>query len=244
LDHTYKGEKTEKVNNLNNFLESCFKLLNDKNAMDLFKIMLENYSIDEGIGTKPKNINQDNRNKRTSREFRLNGNIGDFNMGNVILDLGSDVNVFPKKTWETMGEPTLGYSNIQLKLTNQQRVIIIGRLKIPIVDLDNVRTTIDFEVMDMVDESIPFPTLLGIDWAFDNHAIINLKTRKMIFDTGNFKVVAPLYPSDYEIYVEPMHKSVLEDDVNRLYRTTTREKDYVNPTADEVLSWRSINYDM
>jgi hypothetical protein len=244
LDHTYKGEKTEKVSNLKNFLESCFKLLNDKNAMDLFKSMLEKYSIEEGVGTEPKKINQVHRKKRTSREFRLNANIGDFNMGNVILDLGSDVNIFPKKTWEAMGEPTLGYSNIQLKLENQQRVIPIGRLKNTTVDLDGVCTTTDFEVMDMVDESIPFPTLLGIDWAFDNQAIINLKTRKMIFEAGNFRVVAPLDPSDCERYVEPVPDSVLEDDVNQLYRTTAREEDYVNPTADGVLSWRSINSDM
>jgi hypothetical protein len=46
----------------------------------------------------------------TSREFRLNANIGNFNMGVIILDLGSKVNVLPKKTWKCMGEPTLGYS--------------------------------------------------------------------------------------------------------------------------------------
>jgi hypothetical protein len=149
LDHIYKGEKTWKVSNLNNFLESCFKLFNEKNVMDLFKNMLEKYSIEEGIGTKPKKINQVDRKKITRREFRLNENIGDFNMGNVILDLGSDVNIFPKKTWEAMGEPTLGYSNIQLKLANQQRVIPIGRLKNTTVDLDGVRTTTDFEVMDL-----------------------------------------------------------------------------------------------
>jgi hypothetical protein len=112
------------------------------------------------------------------------------------------------------------------------------------VDLDGVRTTTYFEVMDMVDESIPFPTLLGIDWAFDNQAIINLKTRKMIFEVGKFRVVAPLDPSDCEIYVEPMPDNVLEDDVNQLYRTTMREEDYVNRTADGVLSCRSINFDM
>jgi hypothetical protein len=49
----------------------------------------------------------------------LNANIGDFNMRNIILDLGLDVKIFPNKTWEAMGEPTLGYSNIQLKLKNQ-----------------------------------------------------------------------------------------------------------------------------
>ena len=86
----------------------------------------------------------------------MNANILDFNMGNVILDLGSYVNIFPKKTWEAMGEPTLGYSNIQLRLVNQQRVIPIGRLKNKTMDLDGVHNIIDFEVMDMVDEYIPF----------------------------------------------------------------------------------------
>jgi hypothetical protein len=43
--------------------------------------------------------------------------------------------------------------------------------------------------MDMVDESIPFQSLLGIDWAFDNHAIIILNTRNMIFGAGKFRVV-------------------------------------------------------
>jgi hypothetical protein len=53
-------------------------------------------------------------------------------------------------------------------------------------------------------------------WDFDNHAIINLKTRKMIFEAVNFRVVSPLYPSDYDIYVEPVLDSVLEDDVNQV----------------------------
>jgi hypothetical protein len=89
--------------------------------------------------------------------------------------------------------------------------------------------------MDMVDESIPFPTLLGIDWAFDNQVIINLNTRKMIFEDGNFRVVAPLDPSDFERYIEHVPDSVLGDNVNQLYRTTTQEEYYVNPTTNGVL---------
>jgi len=34
---------------------------------------------------------------RTSREFKLNANIEDFSMGDIILHLGSEVNVLPKK---------------------------------------------------------------------------------------------------------------------------------------------------
>jgi hypothetical protein len=56
-------------------------------------------------------------------------------MGDILLDLGSEVNVLPRKTWQCMGEPTLGYSPIQLKLENQHRVLPIGRLKGVIVDV-------------------------------------------------------------------------------------------------------------
>jgi hypothetical protein len=76
--------------------------------MDLFKNMLEKYKIEEGEGTKPKNIDQVHKKKRTRREFTLNSNTRYFSMGNVILDLGSDVNIFPNNNWEAMGEPTLG----------------------------------------------------------------------------------------------------------------------------------------
>lgn len=46
-------------------------------------------------------------NKRTSREMQLMAQIGDFKMDQVALDLGSDANLLPKKTWEFMGKPKL-----------------------------------------------------------------------------------------------------------------------------------------
>jgi len=36
--------------------------------------------------------------KRTNRDFRLSLQIGEYDVDNVILDLGSNVNVFPKNT--------------------------------------------------------------------------------------------------------------------------------------------------
>jgi hypothetical protein len=75
-----------------------------------------------------------------------------------------------------MGEPTMGYSNVQLKLENQHRVLPIGRLKGVIVDLDGVHTKEDFKVIEIVDGTTPYLTFLGLDWTFHNHAIINLKT--------------------------------------------------------------------
>jgi hypothetical protein len=98
-------------------------------------------------------------------------------MGDIILYLGSEVNVLPKKTWEAMGEHTLGYSPIQLKLENKNRVVSIGIFKGIPVDIDGVCTMVDLEFIDTIDNTTPYPTLLGMDWAFDNQAIINLKTR-------------------------------------------------------------------
>jgi hypothetical protein len=67
-----------------------------------------------------------------------------------------------------MGEPTLGYSPVQLKLEKQHRVLPIGRLKGVIVDLYGVSTKANFKVIEIVDDTTPYPTLLSLDWVFDN----------------------------------------------------------------------------
>jgi hypothetical protein len=62
------------------------------------------------------------------------------------------------------------------------------------VDLDSLCTMEYFELIDTVDNTTPYPTLLGLDLAFDNQAIINLKTWKMIFESGYYRFIAPLDP--------------------------------------------------
>jgi hypothetical protein len=106
------------------------------------------------------------------------------------------------------------------------------------IDLDGVRTKADFKVIKIVDGTTPYPTLLGLDWAFDNQAIINLKTEKMTFESSEYMVIAPLDPSKAERFVELTCLDL--EEINQLYRTTARTEDYINPTVDGVLSWRSI----
>jgi hypothetical protein len=67
-----------------------------------------------------------------------------------------------------MGEPTLGYSHVQLKLENQHRVLPIGILKGVTADLDGVCTKVDFKVIEIMDDTTPYLPLLGLDWAFEN----------------------------------------------------------------------------
>jgi hypothetical protein len=113
-----------------------------------------------------------------------------------------------------MGEPQLGLSPIHLKLENQHRVAPIGSLKrIPI---DGVRTMEKFEFIDIVDNTSPYLALLGLDWDFDNQAIINLKTRKMIFQSGEYRFIEPLDPLEGGRYVEPTTDNILTEYVNQL----------------------------
>jgi hypothetical protein len=137
-------------------------------------------------------------------------------MGDIILDLGSKVNVLPKKTWQCMGEPTLGYSLVQLKLENKHKVLPIGRLKEVTVDLDGVHTKDDFKVIEIVDDTTPYPTFLNLDWAFDNQTILNLKTQKMTFKSGEYRVITPLDPSEGERFIEPTFLYL--EEISQLYR--------------------------
>ena len=76
-----------------------------------------------------------------------------------------------------MGKPTLEWSPIQLRLANQQKIVPLGRFPNVPVDIDGVCTVADFEVIEIIDDSNPYPALLGIEWALDNDAVINLKKR-------------------------------------------------------------------
>ena len=42
---------------------------------------------------------------KIEKEMRMNVQIGDYDVYSVILDLGSDVNILTKKTWDKMGKP-------------------------------------------------------------------------------------------------------------------------------------------
>jgi hypothetical protein len=199
--------------------------------------MIDHCTQGKEVPTENKVVNQLLRKKRTNGEFRFSAQIGEYDIDNVILDLGSDVNMLPKKTWEMMGKPKLVWSPIQLRLENQYKIVPIGRLTGIPVNIDGVCSVTDFEVIEIVDDNQPYPTLMGLEWAFDNQAIINMKRREMIFEVGELKVIAPLDPKEGRRYIEPTKG----DEIDNLYNMTVRMDDYVNPTIDGALSWRSIS---
>ncbi|WP_160144215.1 retropepsin-like aspartic protease, partial [Parafrankia sp. Ea1.12] len=119
------------------------------------------------------------RRRRTGKEFRLDAQIDGYDIKDVMLDLGSDVNIMPNKSWEAMGKPKLVYSPIQLRMANQYCILEVGRLEDVEIDLAGVKTYADFEVIEIMGDKDPYPALLGIDWAYENYGIIYLKKETM-----------------------------------------------------------------
>jgi hypothetical protein len=160
------------------------------------------------------------RKRRTGREFRLNAHIDDYEIKDVMLDLGSDVNIFPKKTWEAMGKPKLVYSPIQLRMENQYCIFPVGRLQNVEVDLVGVKTIVDFEVIEIMGEKDPYPSLLGIDWAYENYVVIDLKKETMTFESDGMKVTQPLDPYQGPRYTEPVDDNMEPYVLDQLYNMT------------------------
>jgi len=186
-------------------------------------------------------VKQVSQKKRTSQEFRINAQIGEYDIDNIVLDLGSNVNVIPKRTWELMGNPKLVWSPIALKLANQQKIIPFGRLELVWIDIEGVRSIAAFEVIEIVYDSIPYPALLGYEWAFENLSIVNLKKRQLVLEQGDLRVIAPLDPKDGRRYVETIKGGMVDEGIDSLYKVTARTKDYINSTIDGNLSWRRIS---
>ena len=64
------------------------------------------------------------------------------------------------------------------------------------MDIDGVRTFAYFEVIEIVDDNYPYLALLGIDWAFNNSTVVDLKKRCMKFERNGLRVISPLYPDE------------------------------------------------
>lgn len=113
----------------------------------------------------------------------------------------------------------------------------MGRLHVVIVDIEGVQTIVDFIVIEIVDYSKPYPALLGLDWAFDNLAIINLKKIQMVFKRDDMRVIIPLAPSEGLRYTELVRDEHYDLDVDNIYHIVVKEEDWINLIADGKLGW-------
>jgi hypothetical protein len=72
------------VSTIKGFLQSCVKLLNDPSSVKILQNILKICSIEIDGKLEQKSVNNLQTRRRTSREFRLNANIGDFNMEETV----------------------------------------------------------------------------------------------------------------------------------------------------------------
>lgn len=72
------------------------KLLRDQNAVEEIKDLIDSCASKEKTWSEMHPDNNLHQQKRTGREMRLNTHIGEYEMDQIILDLGYDVNVLMK----------------------------------------------------------------------------------------------------------------------------------------------------
>ena len=105
-------------------------------------------------------------------------------------------------------------------MENQQKIVPMGRLQGITVDIEGESTLVDFELIEIVEDSNRYPALLGIDWAIDMNGVINLKKDKMIFQKKSLRVVIPLDPAEGSWYTEPVRDYESDDDLDYIYKIT------------------------
>ena len=80
----------KKVSILNHFFKSCLALVKDEDALEELSTLIK----EPHTSIQPKkNVNCLYKRTKTSRELRMNAQIGDYDMDFIILNFGADVNI-------------------------------------------------------------------------------------------------------------------------------------------------------
>jgi len=109
------------------------------------------------------------------------------------------------------------------------------------VDVVGVITHVDFKVIGIMGDKDPYPTLLEIDWAFENYAIIDFKKELMNFEVEGVSVIQPLDPYEGLRFIEPTNDREEPGMLDQMYRLRTGiREDYINLMDKGSIKWQSI----
>ena len=106
------------IGSVHSFLRSCLKLVRNEQAIIEPQRIVDQCQPSSSMSSTQCAVHNISGHTGTGREMRLTAQLGEFEMDEVILDLGSDVNVLTKQTWEQMGSPKLVRLPIHLRLAN------------------------------------------------------------------------------------------------------------------------------
>ena len=87
----------------------------------------------------------------------------------------------------------------------------------------------------------PYPTLLGIDWAFENYTVIDPKWKTIIFEVDKVQFIQLLDPYQGLMFTELVDDREEPNLLDLMYHLTIGKIEYyINPTTYGSTLWRSI----
>ena len=93
-------DEDELVGSVQSFLRSCLKLVRNEQAIGELQRIIDQCQPSSPVSSAQHAVHSIRGHTRIGREMRLTAQVGEFEMDKVILDLGSEVNVLTKQTWE------------------------------------------------------------------------------------------------------------------------------------------------
>ena len=96
-------------------------------------------------------------------------------------------------------------------------------------------------MINIVDDKKTYPALFGIDSTINNHNIINFKKIILSFKYLEIRVVVPIDPLKGQRYVKLVNSEGKGNYLDQLYNVMSSRDNYINPTTDGNLSWRSLS---
>jgi hypothetical protein len=125
---------------------------------------------------------------------------------------------------------TLNY----LKLANQILIEPIDILINVERQIMGIPTSIDFEVIDLVEGMPAYPTLIDRPWGRQMKAIISFERDRIKIKGSGRKINIPLDPKEGKLWMESWDE---DQEAQCLYQIINEHRDYVEPNAQgEILT--------
>jgi hypothetical protein len=146
----------------------------------------------------------------------------------VVVDFGSQVNILPRETWIRLGRSALAPTLNYLKLVNQRLIEPIGILRNVDTQIMGIPTQVNFEVIDLVNGMSTYVAIVVWPWGRKMKENISLEKDRIELKGDGRKIIIPLDEKEGKPWIESWD----EDHEDRcLYQINNEQRDYVESTA-------------
>ena len=153
-----------RIGNSNKTLNELLQLLTKEEVVDRLIDLLYEVRQSNTSGKIQKTIYSLGKSESPYLDPLVDLVVNGYNIRQVVVDFGSQVNVLPRSTWIKIGRPQLQESGIYIRLVDQGLIAPIGVLKKVETSIMGITKMIDYEVIDIQDEKHTYPALVGQPW--------------------------------------------------------------------------------